>query len=179
MIKIKLFLTFLKIGLLGFGGGYAMIALARTELVERRRWLTVDEFSDFFALSQAFPGIISVNFTAFVGQKIGGFSGLFLAVLGMIFPAFISILLLATLIQEVESCSILKHALAGVRIAVAVMVLQVAVGQMRTSVQNRLGYAILGLTFLWLLFHLSPVVPLLLSGLFGWIYYKRKNKVFK
>jgi len=156
-----------------------MIALAETEFVERRRLLTPAEFSDFYATSQTFPGIVAVNFTSFVGHKLGGFPGALCAVSGMMTPAVICILLIAGLIQEAEGHILLKHALSGIRIAVAVMVLSVAIRLARTTIRTRIGIVIAGITFTCLTIGLSPAIPLLGSGLFGWLYYKKKNKVFE
>ena len=179
MSYIRLFFVFLKIGLFGLGGGHAMIALAEIEFVERRRYLTPGEFSDFYATSQTFPGIVAVNFTSFVGHRLKGFWGAVIAILGVITPAVICILLIAGLIQDATGNPFLKHALSGIRIAVAVLVLSVAIRLARTTIKNRMGIIIAGITFICLTVGLSPIIPLVGSGVLGWLYYKKKNKVFE
>ena len=93
MIYIQLFLAFLKIGAVSFGGGYGMISLIRETVLENN-WLTEKEFMAFVAVSESTPGPLAVNMATFVGASQGGILGAFLATLGVILPAFILILLI-------------------------------------------------------------------------------------
>lgn len=179
MKLLSLFFVFFKIGLFAFGGGYTIVALARSEFVEKRRWISDSDLCDFLALSQTLPGIISVNFAAFLGNRRGGFIGSIFAVLGMVFPAVMAILLLAHLITEADNYPVLKSALAGVRIAVAVMLLTLTISQARTALKSRFGVLLAALAFIWILFKLSPAVPLMIAGITGWLFYKRTGKVFE
>ena len=176
---ISLFFAFFKIGLFAFGGGYTIVALARSEFVSKRRWISDGELCDFLALSQTLPGIISVNFAAFLGNRQGGFIGSVFAVSGMVFPAVLAILLLAHLITEANNYPVLKSALAGVRIAVAVMLLTLTFSQARTVLKSRFGVLLAVSAFIWILFDLSPAVPLIIAGIAGWLFYRQKGKVFE
>ena len=99
MIYLKLFLTFFKIGVLSFGGGYGMISLIREETLING-WLTEDEILNLIAVSESTPGPIAVNIATFVGSTQAGILGSLLATLGVILPSFIIILIIAALIQN-------------------------------------------------------------------------------
>ena len=101
MIYLKLFLTFLEIGTVSFGGGYGMIALVR-EAVLGNGWLTEEEFLNLIAVSESTPGPIAVNTATFVGSTQGGFFGALAATLGVVLPSFVIILVIAALVQIVE-----------------------------------------------------------------------------
>ena len=99
MIYLKLFLTFLKIGAVSFGGGYGMISLIREDCLGYG-WLTEEELLNFIAVAESTPGPIAVNMATFVGSSQGGFWGAMLATLGVVLPSFIIILLVATLLTK-------------------------------------------------------------------------------
>jgi chromate transporter len=85
---LTMFLTFLKIGAFTFGGGYAMIPLIETEVVDKRHWIDKEEFLDIIVISQTFPGALAVNSSIFFGYKIGGIIGAILALMGVVLPSF-------------------------------------------------------------------------------------------
>ena len=89
----KLFITFFKIGLFTFGGGYAMIPLIEREVIEKKRWIEKKDFLDMLVLAQSAPGPIAVNTAVFVGYKTAGVMGAIMATLGTVLPSFIIILL--------------------------------------------------------------------------------------
>lgn len=174
-----LFLSFFKIGSFAFGGGYTIVALAKSEFVEKRKWLTEQELLDFLALSQTLPGIISVNFAAFLGNKKGGFIGGIVSVLGMVLPAVITILLLAHLIAGADNHPIFQSALNGVRIAVAVMILNLTITQAKGALKSWWGLLLAVFAFIWIFFKLSPAIPIIIAGFVGWILFQRKREIFK
>ena len=99
MIYLQLFLTFLKIGAVTFGGGYAMIPLIKDECLSSG-WLTENELLNFIAVAESTPGPIAVNMATFVGSSQAGFWGSFVATLGVVFPSFVIILLVASVIKN-------------------------------------------------------------------------------
>ena len=125
MIYLELFLTFLQIGAVSFGGGYGMISLIR-EKVLTHGWLTEKQLLDMIAVSESTPGPIAVNMATFIGSAQGGILGSFLATLGVVLPSFIVILIIASLIRSfhytafrvcvVELCHPLGSAFYGVLI---------------------------------------------------------------
>ena len=96
-----LFLTFLKIGTVTFGGGYAMIPAVRYETVKVRGWMNEEEITDCIAICQSLPGALIMNIAIFVGKKIKGTSGALAAALGMVLPAFASIILIIILLGRI------------------------------------------------------------------------------
>jgi len=93
-ICLKLFITFFKIGLFSFGGGYAMLPLISKEVIANNHWLGAKEFADLVAISQATPGPIAINGATYVGYRVGGFWGSVFSTLGVVFPSFIIMLII-------------------------------------------------------------------------------------
>ena len=113
-VLLDLFLTFLKIGAVSFGGGYAMIPMV-TEEVVAKGWLTGEQVMDFIAVSESTPGPIAINMATFVGATQGGILGAILATLGVVLPAFIIILLVASIIKGLLKYAPVNAFLVGVR----------------------------------------------------------------
>ena len=132
MIYLELFLTFLQIGAVSFGGGYGMISLIR-EKVLTYGWLTEEELLNMIAVSESTPGPIAVNMATFVGSSQGGFLGSLLATLGVILPSFIIILIIASLIRNFLKFKGVKAFLAGVRPCVAGLILATALTMLLSS----------------------------------------------
>lgn len=125
MIYLKLFLTFLEIGAVSFGGGYGMISLVR-EKVLTNGWLTEEEFLNMIAVSESTPGPIAVNMATFVGSTQGGVIGAALATLGVVLPAFIIMLLIASLIRNLLKYKGVQATLGGIRPAVVGLIVATA-----------------------------------------------------
>ena len=122
MIYLKLFFTFLEIGAVSFGGGYGMIALMR-EKVLANGWMTEEAFLSFVAVSESTPGPLAVNMATFIGASQGGIFGAFLATLGVVLPAFVIILIIASVLRNLMRYSGVRAFLSGVRPCVAGMIL--------------------------------------------------------
>ncbi len=120
-IYLLLFLTFLEIGAVSFGGGYGMIALVR-EKVLTNGWLTDGEFLDFIAVSESTPGPIAINMATFIGSTQGGFFGAVLATFGVVLPSFLIILLLLVVLSKLLETAGCKAVLKGVRPAVIALI---------------------------------------------------------
>ncbi len=125
MIYLRLFLTFLKIGAVSFGGGYGMISLIREDCLANA-WLTENELLNFIAIAESTPGPIAVNMATFVGSSQGGFLGALLATLGVVLPSFILILLIATLLTKCLQYAGVKAVLRGIRPAIIGMIMATA-----------------------------------------------------
>ena len=122
-IYLDLFLTFAKVGVCTFGGGYAMLPILQRELVEKRNWTTEAEMSDYFAIGQCTPGIIAVNTATFVGHKLKGPVGGVVATLGLVFPCLVIIMLIAAFLQNFAELPVVIHAFNGVRACVCALIL--------------------------------------------------------
>ena len=122
-IYADLFLTFARIGVCTFGGGYAMLPILQRELVEKRGWATEAELSDYFAIGQCTPGIIAVNTATFVGHSRKGPLGGVVATLGLVFPCLVIIMLIAAFLQNFADLPAVIHAFNGVRACVCALIL--------------------------------------------------------
>ena len=122
MIYLQLFLSFLQIGALSFGGGYAAMPLLQAQIVETRGWLSMSEFSDLVTIAEMTPGPIAVNSATFVGSKIAGIPGSLVATLGCILPSCILVTLIAKLYLKYRNISALQSVLGSLRPAVVAMI---------------------------------------------------------
>ena len=119
----NLFFTFFKIGAVFFGGGYAMLPILSREFTEKRGWTTDDELNDYYAIGQVTPGIIAVNVATFIGNKRKGILGGLAATIGLVTGPVIIITLIAALLTNFADIEIIKHAFAGIRVAVCVLII--------------------------------------------------------
>lgn len=186
MIYLLLFLTFLEIGAVSFGGGYAMIPLIR-EKVLSHGWLTEDELLNMIAVSESTPGPIAVNMATFVGAEQGGVLGSMLATLGVVLPSFIIILLISSVITGFLKYSGVKYVLSGIRPCVVglitgvgvTMLLSTLLGLSTSGFSPDLGaviiFAIVTLiAFLWQRIRkkkISPILLIVISAGLGMIVY--------
>lgn len=113
-LLLDLFLTFIKIGVVSFGGGYGMISLLTQEVLEHG-WLTYEQLLNFIAVSESTPGPIAINMATFIGYSQGGFLGALLATLGVVLPAFIIIIVIATILKRLLKYAGVQAFLNGVR----------------------------------------------------------------
>ena len=125
---LKLFITFFKIGLFSFGGGFAMIPLIQREVIEKHKWIAGDDFLDMLVLAQSTPGPIAVNTSVFVGYKVRGVAGAIAATLGTVLPSFIIILLLALFFVEVRENRYVDAAFRAMRPAVVALIVAPLMG---------------------------------------------------
>ena len=136
MIYLRLFLTFLEIGAVSFGGGYGMISLIR-EKVLGYGWLTEEEFLSFIAVSESTPGPLAVNMATFIGSSQGGLPGALCATLGVVLPSFCIILLIAALMRNLLKYAGVNAALGGIRPAVVGLILGTALTMALGTPQQR------------------------------------------
>lgn len=122
MVYLKLFLSFLQIGLFSIGGGYAALPLIQNQVVSLHGWLSLSEFADVISIAEMTPGPIAINAATFVGIQIAGLPGALIATLGCVLPSCIIVLLLAYLYQKYKSMALMQGALAGLRPAVVAMI---------------------------------------------------------
>ncbi len=154
-----LFVTFMKIGACTFGGGYAMIPILQREIVKSKNWATDEEIMDYYVVGQCTPGVIAVNVATFIGQKVCGVLGGITATLGLVFPSYVIICIVATFLQKVAEIEFIQHAFAGVRIVVCALVINTVIGMLKKSVRDALTFAIFVCTFVAIaFFEVSPVI---------------------
>ena len=137
-----IFLSFTKIGAVLFGGGYAMLPLLEREVVNRRRWCTFDEMTDYYAVSQLVPGVVAINTAMLIGHRLRGFWGTIAATLGVVFAPFFVILAYAVAFDRLAGSKALEAAMSGLRPAVAGLMLGVAYTMFGRSRKSRLGLVV-------------------------------------
>ena len=165
---LELFLTFAKVGVMTFGGGYAMLPILQREVVENKGWATEEELADYFAIGQCTPGVIAVNTGTFIGRKKAGIAGGIAATLGVVFPSIVIISLLAGVITQFAELTWVKNAFAGVRVCVCVLIANAVWKLGQKSVIDRWTAGIFALVAIGAIFtKLSPVVFVLFAGVCG------------
>lgn len=167
-ILTDLFLTFMQVGGLTFGGGYAMLPILQREVVEKRDWATDEELADYFAVGQCTPGIIAVNTATFVGQKQAGILGGIVATLGVVAPSLVIISILTGFINTFAELAVVKNAFAGIRVCVCVLIFNAVCKLWKGSVKSKLALAIFAVVTLGsLFFDLSPVLFVVVAAVLG------------
>ena len=133
---IELFLTFAKIGLFTFGGGYAMLSLIEHACVEEKKWITHDEMMNVTVIAESTPGPIAINAATFVGYRTNGFIGACVATLGVVLPSFLIISLISFILNEFKNFKAVQYAFMGIRAAVLALILK-ALWMMFKSVKKK------------------------------------------
>ena len=120
-------MTFAKIGLFTFGGGYAMISIIENTCVENKKWITHDEMMNMTVIAESTPGPIAINCATFTGYKTAGFWGALVATLGMALPSFVIIYLISMFLDNFLEIAIVANAFKGIKIAVGVLILDAGI----------------------------------------------------
>ena len=136
-LLLDLFLSFAKIGLFTFGGGYAMIALIEDTCVEKKQWITHDEMMNITVVAESTPGPIAINCATFVGFKQKGFTGALTSTIGMILPSFCIIFAISKYLEHFLEITWIAHAFQGIKIAVGILILDAGV-KMHQKMQKKL-----------------------------------------
>ena len=134
---LQIFLTYFKIGTFTLGGGYAMLPLIQREIVERKHWISEEEFVNMIALAQAAPGLIAVNSAIFIGWRCGGWKGVLGAVLGAVLPSFVIILTIAMIFSEWKNYPAVEAIFKGVRPAVVALIVAPLVGMAKREIVSK------------------------------------------
>lgn len=138
----QLFLTFFRIGLFTFGGGYAMIPLMQRETVERRKWISDDDIFEVIAIAESTPGPIAINSATFIGYKVAGVWGAVCATLGTVLPSFIIILIISFFLREFQDIKAVQYAFNGIRAGVLALVIKAWWTMAKKMPKNSIAYII-------------------------------------
>ena len=138
----SLFLTFARIGLFTFGGGYAMIGLIEDQCVERKKWITHDEMMNITVVAESTPGPIAINCATYVGYQRAGLAGALAATIGIVLPAFVILFLISMFLDQFLSIGWIASAFRGIRIAVALIIAEAGVNMLRKMPKKPLPVAI-------------------------------------
>ncbi len=165
---ITIFLLFFKMGAVTFGGGYAMLPILRREIVENHRWMDEETIMDYYALSQGLPGIIAVNVSVFIGYKRKKAPGAFAAALGVVSPSIIIITVIALFLANFKDNLYVRHALAGISVCVAALILDAVLSMWKKGVKDKFGIAIcLVILALSVFTDISPILLVVACALLG------------
>ena len=167
-LLMEMFLTFAKVGVMTFGGGYAMLPILQREVVENKGWATEEELMDYFAIGQCTPGVIAVNTATFIGQKFKGFWGAVFATVGVVFPSLVIISLLAGVIEAFSHIIWVQHAFGGIRVCVCVLITNAVVKLFKKAVVDVPTMVIfLAVCLGSILLDVSPVIFVVIAAFAG------------
>ena len=179
---LELYMAFLRIGAVNFGGGYAMLPLLERDLNEKRHWVTTEELMDYFAIGQCTPGVIALNVSTFVGYKRNKIAGAAAATLGFLTVPIIVILIISTFLTNFADLPVVKNAFAGIRVCVCVLIFQAVVRLWKKSIPDNTALILYLVIFAVTVFsELLPVqipaaVLVLAAGAFGVIWQTAKER---
>lgn len=169
-IMLDLFLSFAKIGMFTFGGGYAMLSLIESICVEKKQWITDNEMMDITVIAESTPGPIAINCATYVGYKKGKTIGAVVAMLGMILPSFIIIYLISLYLDRFLEIEWIAHAFYGIKIAVGILIVDAAVKLLKIIEKRPLPVTVVVCSSLAMLLisifslRISPMVLMLLAA---------------
>ena len=179
MIYLQLLWVFVKIGVLGFGGGYAMLSLIQHEVVDNYAWMTTTEFADMVAISQMTPGPISINMATYVGYTAGGFLGSLLASLALCLPSIAMVIVILKLFASKRTGRFMGNLLKGLKPAIAGLIFAAGLSMMNAQNfvqigkgENNISIVICVLAFVAsYFFKANPILLIVLSGIVGFFVY--------
>jgi len=157
-ILLDLFLTFAKIGLFTFGGGYAMISIIEDNCVEQKKWITHDEMMNMTVIAESTPGPIAINCATFTGYKKAGFAGALVATLGMAIPSFVIIYLISMFLDNFLEITLIANAFKGIKIAVGLLIVEAGINMFKKMNRKKLPAAIM----------ICSCVVMLCINIFAW-----------
>lgn len=168
MKLLQLFTAFARVGVMTFGGGYAMLPILEREIVDRHGWASSEELMDYYAVGQCTPGVIAVNTATFVGQKHAGIAGGIVATLGVVFPSLVIISALAKVITAYAHLAWVQHAFAGIRVCVCVLIFNAVLKLVKGAMKDAWCWGIFGVILvLSLVIDVSPILYVVAAGLAG------------
>ena len=179
----KLFYTFAKIGLFTFGGGYGMIAIVQDECVEKKKWITEDEFATVLTIAESTPGPIAINCATYTGYAQGGILGSIAATFGVVLPSFVIIFLISSFFDNILSFEIVANAFRGIQIGVGIIILRAGYNLFKKMKKNAFSITILiaaclvMLAINFLSWNFSTIYLLLIAGVLGVMFYHIRKLV--
>ncbi len=173
----ELYQAFFRIGLLTFGGGYAMLPMLKREVVERYGWITEEEMLDVYAIGQCTPGIIAINTATYIGYKQKGIIGGIVASIGEVTPSWGIILLIASVLKNFMDYTVVQHAFVGIRIAVCALILTTVLQLVCKGIKDWIGACLfLGAVLLAMFTPISTISIIAIAAVLGVIIEKVKER---
>ena len=178
---LTLFLCFFKMGAFTFGGGYAMLALLENEFVEKKKWLTKDEFLDMLAIAESTPGPIAINSATFIGYKTAGVIGSAAATLGVVLPSFIIIFIISLFLDKFLTFKIVSNAFRGIQACVVYLIGSTGIKLFKQMDKKALPLTIMSVILVCMIafslfaIKFSSIVFILITGIIGIVSFYAKN----
>lgn len=163
-LLFSLFLTFMKIGVVTFGGGYAMIPIIERETAQRHKWIQESDLINVVAISESTPGPIAICAATFIGYEVAGFFGAFFATVGVVLPSFVIIFVISLFLRQFEELKIIKYAFFGIRAGVLALIVKAVISMFKQSPKNIVAYIIMALSFVLVTFFSTNVLVIILSS---------------
>jgi chromate transporter len=161
---LQLFLTFMKIGVVTFGGGYAMIPIIENEITVKRKWISGDDLLEVVAISETTPGPIAICAATFIGYRLGGIPGAFCATFGVMLPSFVIIYLISLFLMAFEQIKVIQYAFFGIRAGVLALLVKAVVSMYQKCPKNLIAYLIMAASFAAVAFFSASVIIVILSA---------------
>lgn len=163
-----LYITFVKIGVVAFGGAYAILPILEDKLVDKKHWVTKEELLDYFSIAQCAPGIISVNTAVFIAYKQKGIAGAVAATLGLITAPFLIITIIAAFLQSFAEYQVVKNAFAGIRVCVCVLIINSVISMWKKAVPDLPAFILfVSILVLALFTDISSILLVVGAGIIG------------
>ncbi len=164
----QIFISFLKIGPVTFGGGYAMIPLIEREVVEKRGWVKTKDITDIFAVAESVPGAIAINSATFIGYRLAGVPGAIVAMTGVLLPTFIIVVMLSLFFLKVQDNPKVEAAFVSIRATIVALITYAAIKIGKTAVVDKTTVALIAITVALMFFvHIHPALLIICGGLVG------------
>ncbi|MCL1927644.1 MAG: chromate transporter [Treponema sp.] len=174
---LELIWTFIRIGAVTFGGGYAIVPVLEKELIHGKCWITMDEVMDYYTIAQITPGLIAINISTFIGYKRKGLPGGIAATIGFIIPGVTLMTIISVFIGRFAEFETVQHAFAGIRVAVGALILNTILRLIKGFFNDSKSIAIFIIAFaLSAILGQSPVFIILGAGFLGWLLYMPKKQ---
>ena len=179
MIYLQLFWAYLKIGIFGFGGGYAMLSMIEFEVVDHYGWMSIEEFSDMVALSQMTPGPVSINIATFIGYTVGGFWGSMVATAAIVMPSLLLLVFVLRFLFKNKENYIVKTTLSSMKPVIAGLIFVAALMMMNPETfadfglhGSNISVIICAVSFIATYFaKINPILLIIASGIVGYLVY--------
>lgn len=175
-VLLQIFVIFFKIGAFTFGGGLAMLPLVKQEIVDKKNWVSTQEFVDIVAVAMTAPGAIIINSAVYVGYKIKGSAGSLAAVLGAALPSFSVILVIAVFFLQFQNLFWVEALFSGIRPAVGALIAAAVFKVGRPSLTNTKSLAFIVLFLLFALFlEFHPILIIVIGSFTGLLFYRNED----
>jgi chromate transporter len=174
---LELVWAFMKVGVMTFGGGYAMLPILEREIIQKKGWVTIEEVMNYYTIAQVTPGVIAINTATFIGRRVKGNAGGIAATLSFMLPGTILMVVIAFCMRNFSDLPIVRHTFAGIRVAVGALILDTVRKLVKGVFQDAKAVVIMLMVFaLMVVFNPSPVLLVIPAGLAGFFVYGARGK---